>query len=181
MKIISRLILMIIVSALLFSASTSVSISSGDYDPWADLDDDGDVDIFDIVDIAGKYGTKGDSTKNVNVTNWPRSRAAVEVFHHEPLVDGASSDSIEYNANGFRYMHILADTEILDAGESVDIELHSGIGVPAIRDVLCYTFTLTETFPETDIVLYVPSDNFYFRADAVGTTSVAVYLSFYLT
>ena len=30
-----------------------------EYDPWADLDDDGDIDIYDIVDIAGRYGTTG--------------------------------------------------------------------------------------------------------------------------
>ena len=60
MKTISRLLLIIIVSALLISASTSVSTRSGDYDPWIDFDDDGDIDIFDIVRIAGSYGTTGE-------------------------------------------------------------------------------------------------------------------------
>ena len=31
--------------------------SSATCDPWADLDADGDIDIFDIVTIAGAYGT----------------------------------------------------------------------------------------------------------------------------
>ena len=60
MKAISRLLLMIIVSALLISASTSISTRSGDYDPWVDLDDDGDIDIFDIVAMAGIYGSEGE-------------------------------------------------------------------------------------------------------------------------
>ena len=30
------------------------------YCPWDDLDDDGDIDIFDIVEIAGRYGTTGE-------------------------------------------------------------------------------------------------------------------------
>jgi hypothetical protein len=33
--------------------------SSASYDPWCDLDDDGDIDIFDIVKMAGAYGTTG--------------------------------------------------------------------------------------------------------------------------
>jgi hypothetical protein len=41
------------------------------YDPWADINDDGIIDIFDLVNLANKYGTTGDPTKNVNVTNWP--------------------------------------------------------------------------------------------------------------
>jgi len=30
------------------------------YCPWDDLDDDGDIDIFDVVEIAGRYGTSGE-------------------------------------------------------------------------------------------------------------------------
>lgn len=49
-----------------------VSITaSAPYSPWVDLDADGDVDIFDVVTIAGSYGTTGDSTKPVYVTNFP--------------------------------------------------------------------------------------------------------------
>jgi hypothetical protein len=41
------------------------------YDPWADINDDGIIDIFDLVNMANKYGATGDPTKNVTVTNWP--------------------------------------------------------------------------------------------------------------
>ena len=33
--------------------------SAGEYDPWCDLDDDGDIDIFDVVSVAGRYGSAG--------------------------------------------------------------------------------------------------------------------------
>jgi hypothetical protein len=42
----------------------------GEYDPWNDLNSDGAVDIYDAINLAGTYGTSGDPTKNVNVTNW---------------------------------------------------------------------------------------------------------------
>jgi hypothetical protein len=44
------------------------------YDPWADINDDGIIDIFDLVNLANKYGTTGDPTKpviiNHNVYQW---------------------------------------------------------------------------------------------------------------
>lgn len=59
--------------------STSTGCPPGEYCVWCDMDDDGDVDIFDIVFISAKYGTSGNPQRNVtfvdpidvNVTNWP--------------------------------------------------------------------------------------------------------------
>jgi hypothetical protein len=53
----------------LFSLAPVRSIQP--YDPWADLDDNGFIDIKDVSGVARLYGTTGDSTKNVTVTNWP--------------------------------------------------------------------------------------------------------------
>lgn len=41
------------------------------YDPWIDYNDDGKISLSDLVSLANSYGTTGDPTKNVNVTNWP--------------------------------------------------------------------------------------------------------------
>ncbi len=41
------------------------------YDPWVDLDGDGQISIYDVVQMTSIYGMSGDSTKYVNVTNWP--------------------------------------------------------------------------------------------------------------
>lgn len=41
------------------------------YDPWADINDDGIVDYMDISSTCRLFGTTGDPTKNVTVTNWP--------------------------------------------------------------------------------------------------------------
>lgn len=45
--------------------------ASAPYEPWYDLDENGKIDIFDIVRMVGTYGTTGDPGKNVNVTNFP--------------------------------------------------------------------------------------------------------------
>ena len=41
------------------------------YDPWMDIDDSGRIDMNDIGNVAARFMTLGDSTKNVTVTNWP--------------------------------------------------------------------------------------------------------------
>jgi hypothetical protein len=43
----------------------------GEYDPWLDINDDGKIDIYDVAVTAQAFGTYGDPTKNVTVTNWP--------------------------------------------------------------------------------------------------------------
>ena len=48
----------------LFLVSTT---TSSPYDPWCDIDGDGDIDIYDAVDLAGKYGTTGNPARNVTI------------------------------------------------------------------------------------------------------------------
>jgi len=49
-------------TATLFMISSSVG-----YDPWADTNDDGKIDMKDIGYEASLFGTRGDSTKNVTI------------------------------------------------------------------------------------------------------------------
>ncbi len=51
--------------------STQSNPSIGEYDSWTDLNGDGTVDIYDAITLANAYGTSGDPTRNVTVTNWP--------------------------------------------------------------------------------------------------------------
>lgn len=50
---------------------TRSQTSSDKYDPFLDTNSDGTIDIYDAIQFAGVYGSSGDPTKNVNVTNWP--------------------------------------------------------------------------------------------------------------
>jgi hypothetical protein len=65
-KIASLLLISIILGTVYI---VELTVSYGVYDPWCDYDDDGDIDIYDATKIAGNYGTTGDPTKDVTVTN----------------------------------------------------------------------------------------------------------------
>lgn len=56
---------------LLTMAFIPISSQVGTYDPWLDVDENGKIEIKDFAQMALAYGTTGDPTKNVNVTNWP--------------------------------------------------------------------------------------------------------------
>jgi len=62
------------ITSALFAVKPIGSQTTFQYDPWADLNDDGIIDIFDLVNLANKYGTTGDPVNktallyNVNAT-----------------------------------------------------------------------------------------------------------------
>lgn len=58
-------------TATLFLIAPIRSQTSGQYDPWLDANGDGKIDGKDIALPALIYGTAGDPTRNVSVTNWP--------------------------------------------------------------------------------------------------------------
>ena len=67
-----------LVLALVFClTATLFVVASTGYDPWVDQDEDGDVDASDLNVLAGEYGSTGDPTKNVSVTNWPAPQASL--------------------------------------------------------------------------------------------------------
>jgi hypothetical protein len=51
---------LLVVATVLSTAISSVSLQSrGSYDPWVDINDDGTIDIFDIVAVALAFGSSG--------------------------------------------------------------------------------------------------------------------------
>jgi hypothetical protein len=49
------------------------------YDPWLDYYHTGKIGLQDLVALANAYGTTGDPTCNVNVTNWPQNSESVQI------------------------------------------------------------------------------------------------------
>ena len=59
------------------SRSQTGTGSSSNYNPLADLNHDGVIDIYDAILFSQAYGSSGDPTLPVNVTNWPISYETV--------------------------------------------------------------------------------------------------------
>lgn len=64
-------LLLICFAVALFVTVPTRSLTDGsDYDPWADIDDNGSVNIIDITKVAKAFGTSGDPTKPVMVNSY---------------------------------------------------------------------------------------------------------------
>lgn len=59
----------ILLTAALVPMSTQQG--GGEYDPWLDYNGDGKIDINELHPLGQAYGTSGDPTRDVSVTNWP--------------------------------------------------------------------------------------------------------------
>jgi hypothetical protein len=60
-------------TATVFMVFPTRSADDPNWDPWADIKEDGTIDIFDAIKLSNAFDSSGDTTKNVNVTNWPSS------------------------------------------------------------------------------------------------------------
>jgi len=63
------------------------SQSVGMYDPWKDLNDDGIIDIYDLVSLANSYGSEGLPEKYVYVLNWPKTYKIEYLAENKTLWD----------------------------------------------------------------------------------------------
>ncbi|MCW4055239.1 MAG: hypothetical protein NWE82_00485 [Candidatus Bathyarchaeota archaeon] len=170
----------ILVTSLAFMTATT---SSAQYDPWADYDENGLIDIFDIVKVAIPYGASGDPTKNVTVTNWPVTTGET-VWYAEELTDGELEVSSMYYAEGFGKLHLLMRVGGLTVGEEMELRVVAPLWNPAHTayyptEVYSRTFTSTNYF--YDIALSTPMDEFYFIVDAAAGTTCTASLRIWLS
>ena len=153
--------------------------SSATYNPWVDLDESGDVDIFDVVTLAGSYQTTGDPTKNVHVVNWPVARQQVVWY-------GQTSDDYSdwYNASGFGHMHLVWRVRNgLSAGEVVTVETRVHLDGPAggWTEFPAVATNITAANDRGTLSIPVPAEIFQFHLDIATGTTATVDLAFYLT
>ena len=183
MKISASLIVNSVFAVIILSSTLFISISTSQYDPWLDVNDDGFGGIDDIVGVAEHFGQEGTPIKNVNVTNWPVHQSVTPVYEYE-LVNGAGIGTSRYNANGFRLLHILMYAMGLSASETVTFEVRGYLWDSSHINNRAFPVasrTLDSTSNYYDMLIYVPSEEFDFIIDTPPGTTCHVYLSFYLT
>ena len=164
------------------TASQNSMASMGGYNPWVDYNDDGKINYLDLYSLAKAYGTTGDPTKDVRVTNWPVS-TEVNVWWAEHIGPNDVKYSSTFNASGFGHLHVFGNVGLDLVGELgliISAKLwnanHTGW-----REVRVYSVALTSAYPYANITIPVPSEEFFFVTYCNSTSEGYVYLSFYLT
>jgi hypothetical protein len=75
----------------------SGSQSTKQYDPWLDYNDDGKISLADLVSLAQSYGTTGNPTKNVSVSNY-----GFKVLSYDINITANTGGCINIPVSGYR-------------------------------------------------------------------------------
>jgi len=112
------------------------------YDPWADINDDGKIDIKDIAYTAAQFGTFGDPTKNVTVINWPvdeEGNLKVSIIHRSTTfillknyyLGIGESHEVNITVEGFRNVHLYCTAVNYDSQAPPSFTIKFGVNVTA--------------------------------------------------
>lgn len=171
------------------SISIQSSTSANQYNPWADYNGDGVIDISDGAQIGLGWMAQGDSTRNVNITNWPTCNETT-VWFETYFSNYTSLTSPSYDAYGYGHLHILVQVRCLQQNpvkQNVTVWLYGKLWNAThtsykIVPVLTYNLgVLSSVYNATTIP--VPCQEFYFAAYAtpVNNNLGRIALSFYPT
>jgi len=131
------------------------SWSGGEWDPWVDIKEDGTVDIYDAITLANAYGTSGDTTKNVSITDW-RARDLVLVnvsacaainFSDAQVVSPYTSWFIEVPTLGYRKVTV----GVLCPTAAVDVTISWGVGSSSSHYYQVENWTDTKEWRQYDV------------------------------
>jgi hypothetical protein len=166
-----------LVIAVLFTFCLTVSVFSvipvssiGTYDPWLDSNDDGKIDLKDYFAVGKAYGTSGDPTKNVNVTNLTPSISDYEVLKMGRInITGSFYDYMANYSGGYSRIGLLVSiVGVKNKGVSYQMTL-------TLPLVFWYV-----TSPYSHVVEAGPSWAFTVQVDAGGGCSYDVPSPFFL-
>jgi hypothetical protein len=80
---------------------TKSSTDGVEYDPWADIDDSGAVNIVDITKVARAFGTAGDPTKPMQIEGYQWSENATSF-----VLDVTENLNATISTAGYRYVAV---------------------------------------------------------------------------
>lgn len=92
----------------------------GTYDPWLDVNGDGKIDLKDYYTVGKAYGTLGDPTRNVNVTNTPLTVKVIQGTYTDAFDQCVENCSRTYSTHGYKQV-ILYLCSINPANVYVDV------------------------------------------------------------
>ena len=117
------------------------------YDPWADMNDDGKIDIKDIAYSSRLFGTLGDPTKNVIINN------KIQSYNFSKVIPPRSIVSFNVSTAGYRQATIIlrANNSIPNGETAFYLEARTGFLIDK-----CYTFSDWFAVTERQLFAYSP-------------------------
>jgi hypothetical protein len=146
----------------LFLIIPTRSQTIGNYDPWLDTNADGKIDGKDLGAAAYAFGSGGDPTKDVNVTNWPSATNITDsdfAWSDFPYIPPSGSWMYTLSTVGFRQVTVKVTTSATVYVELIQ-NLHTPQGGATTMKIdtrnVNYEFTKTYNIVGTccDIVVY---------------------------
>ncbi len=67
MNVLSLKFANLVIAVVLLVSPFIVGLTTSQYDPWADINEDGKIDIYDVAYTARSFGSSGDPGKNITV------------------------------------------------------------------------------------------------------------------
>ena len=132
-------------TATLFLMKPTRSQTPGQYDPWLDVNEDGKILIEDVAWVAKAFGTSGDPTKNVNVTNPRAVTLEKELNISTSFLSGKGSNWTDSFATG-GYDRMFVSAAIIDVSDRAESFVYVGLyGANWIWGMINGTYVETET------------------------------------
>jgi len=122
----------LIATALLVVVFIPLSNQAGSYDPWVDINGDGKIDGRDVASTAASFGTLGDPTRNVTVTNWPKEpepKTIVAKQNQTMDIPPITVHLASVNVTGYRYVSVFVAYYDIDAVDQSVILAPSCLGI----------------------------------------------------
>jgi hypothetical protein len=165
--------------ALVSVSFIGITASQPPYDPWLDVNDDGDGGIDDIVSTAEHFGASGDPTKLCNIINWPTDTFTT-IWWFEPVSTSIVSDW--FNRTLFAHVTLMVMAVNMPF-DSLTIYIHGRFPNPsggASGGIQVHQVTITSSNSTASIKIPIPSDQFRFTVYHSGSVdSPRIYLGFY--
>jgi hypothetical protein len=141
------------------------------YDPWADYNSDGKIDITDVANIAARFGTAGDPTRNVTITG----HATKVIIAANGVMVGAPGD---WNSGWITvdgYSKVTININFRTPSNTYDLYAMSPSGGMSflVDKVTNFNFELVKTYDVMNQQIYVYLLN-------TGTSSASLYVQIYL-
>jgi len=141
MKVSALTLANLVVGAVLLLTPFFVGLtSSAPYDSWYDLDENGKINIFDVVRLAGTYGTAGDPGKNVTLvgrannlayTNVTSVAAGASFVSPWISVDGYSKVTVSLYTNANNNNYRLQTRH--SGGPTFHVDTQTGFGTDLVK------------------------------------------------